>query len=141
MKKKKYFFRPEGTNSTSSPEANPNSAASTVTTTASASEMEDVDAIKVANAATSGQPRSSTSGHDARISGGNSGANIPASLSSSSFAQVKQGLKAAIGASPPPPYEVSNQYRVFIFTVSLQITNFTQKSTFFLSNHCIVYLC
>ena len=105
--KKKYFFRPEGTNSTSSPEANPNSAASTVTTTASASEMEDVDAIKVANAATSGQPRSSTSGHDARISGGNSGANIPASLSSSSFAQVKQGLKAAIGASPPPPYEVS----------------------------------
>lgn len=97
--------RPEGTNSTSSPEANPNSAASTVTTTASASEMEDVDAIKVANAATSGQPRSSTSGHDARISGGNSGANIPASLSSSSFAQVKQGLKAAIGASPPPPYE------------------------------------
>ena len=105
-----FFFRPEGTNSTSSPEANPNSAASTVTTTASASEMEDVDAIKVANAATSGQPRPTTSGHDARISGGNSGANIPASLSSSSFAQVKQGLKAAIGASPPPPYEVSKQY-------------------------------
>ena len=84
-------IRPEGTNTASSPEVNPTSAASTATTTAS--EMEDVDAIKIV--ATPNQ----------RPSGSNGGS-IPASISSSSFAQVKHSLQAAIMPSPPPPYAV-----------------------------------
>merc|ERR1739844_165166 len=82
-------IRPEGTNTASSPEVNPTSAASTATTTAS--EMEDVDAIKIV--ATPNQ----------RPSGSNGGS-IPASISSSSFAQVKHSFQAAIMPSPPPPY-------------------------------------
>merc|ERR1712156_923156 len=136
-------IKPQGTNSGSS--ANNNSAvsnsltevnpcasgtASTATTTASASEMEDVDAIKSADDVmilpqhqqhTKQRPSvsgfsSSASGSGAEFpssstpqtsSGGpaTSSTTIPNSISSSSFAQVKHSFKTAIGASPPPPYE------------------------------------
>merc|ERR1711899_128232 len=136
-------IKPQGTNSGSS--ANNNSAvsnsltdvnpcasgtASTATTTASASEMEDVDAIKSADDVMilpqhqqHTQQRPSVSGFSSSASGSGaefpssstpqtpsggpatSSTTIPNSISSSSFAQVKHSFKTAIGASPPPPYE------------------------------------
>merc|ERR1712156_895785 len=136
-------IKPQGTNSGSS--ANNNSAASnsltevnpcasgtasTATTTASASEMEDVDAIKFADDVMilpqhqqHTQQRPSVSGFSSSASGSGaefpssstpqtssggpatSSTTIPNSISSSSFAQVKHSFKTAIGASPPPPYE------------------------------------
>ena len=104
----------------------PASAASTATTTASASEMEDVDAIKSAADVLvphqQHQQRPSVSGFSSSGSAGPSplsaaqmspppsgpatSSTIPNSISSSSFAQVKHSFKTAIGASPPPPYEV-----------------------------------
>ena len=138
-------IKPQGTNSGSS--ANNNSAASssltevnpcasgtasTATTTASASEMEDVDAIKSADDVMilpqhqqHTQQRPSVSGFSSSASGSGaefpssstpqtssggpatSSTTIPNSISSSSFAQVKHSFKTAIGASPPPPYEVN----------------------------------
>merc|ERR1711899_16796 len=138
-------IKPQGTNSGSS--ANNNSAvsnsltdvnpcasgtASTATTTAS--EMEDVDAIKSADDVMilpqhqrHTQQRPSVSGFSSSTSGSSaefpssstsppamqksssgpatSSTTIPNSISSSSFAQVKHSFKTAIGASPPPPYE------------------------------------
>jgi len=140
-------IKPQGTNSGSA--ANNNSAvsnsltevnpcasgtASTATTTASASEMEDVDAIKSADDVMilpqhqqHTQQRPSVSGFSSSASGSGaeflptsttlpamqtssggpatSSTTIPNSISSSSFAQVKHSFKTAIGASPPPPYE------------------------------------
>ena len=145
-------IKPQGTNSGSS--ANNNSAvsnsltdvnpcasgtASTATTTASASEMEDVDAIKSADDVMilpqhqqHTQQRPSVSGFSSSASGSGaefpsssstppamqtssggpatSSTTIPNSISSSSFAQVKHSFKTAIGASPPPPYEVNIYY-------------------------------
>merc|ERR1711936_1157677 len=121
-------IKPQGTNvsaannAANSPEANPASAASTATTTASASEMEDVDAIKSAADVIlplqQHQQRPSFSGFSTSGSAGPPSAaqtppppgpatssTIPNSISSSSFAQVKHSFKTAIGASPPPPYE------------------------------------
>ena len=121
-------IKPQGTNvsaannAANSPEANPASAASTATTTASASEMEDVDAIKSAADVIlplqQHQQRPSVSGFSTSGSavpppaqtspppGPATSSTIPNSISSSSFAQVKHSFKTAIGASPPPPYEV-----------------------------------
>merc|ERR1712223_439386 len=135
-------IKPQGTNSGSS--ANNNSAvsnsltdvnpcasgtASTATTTASGSEMEDVDAIKSADDVMilpqhqqHTQQRPSVSGFSSSASGSGAefpsssspqtssggpatSSTIPNSISSSSFAQVKHSFKTAIGASPPPPYE------------------------------------
>ena len=145
-------IKPQGTNSGSS--ANNNSAvsnsltdvnpcasgtASTATTTASGSEMEDVDAIKSADDVMilpqhqqHTQQRPSVSGFSSSASGSGaefpsssstppvmqtssggpatSSTTIPNSISSSSFAQVKHSFKTAIGASPPPPYEVNIYY-------------------------------
>jgi len=121
-------IKPQGTNvsaannSANSPEANPASAASTATTTASASEMEDVDAIKsaadvilplqqhqqrpsVSGFSTSGSAGPPPAAQTPPPSGPATSSTIPNSISSSSFAQVKHSFKTAIGASPPPPYE------------------------------------
>jgi len=139
-------IKPQGTNSGSS--ANNNSAVSnsltdvnpcasgtaSTATTASGSEMEDVDAIKSADDVMilpqhqqHTQQRPSVSGFSSSASGSGaefpsssstppamqtssggpatSSTTIPNSISSSSFAQVKHSFKTAIGASPPPPYE------------------------------------
>merc|ERR1711899_247063 len=140
-------IKPQGTNSGSS--ANNNSAvsnsltdvnpcasgtAASTATTASGSEMEDVDAIKSADDVMilpqhqqHTQQRPSVSGFSSSASGSGaefpsssstppvmqmslggpatSSTTIPNSISSSSFAQVKHSFKTAIGASPPPPYE------------------------------------
>lgn len=156
-------IKPQGTNSGSA--ANNNSAvsnsltevnpcasgtASTATTTASASEMEDVDAIKSADDVMilpqhqqHTQQRPSVSGFSSSASGSGaeflptsttmpamqtsssggpatSSTTIPNSISSSSFAQVKHSFKTAIGASPPPPYEV-NIYSIYFQKIIITI--------------------
>ena len=149
-------IKPQGTNvsaannAANSPEANPASAASTATTTASASEMEDVDAIKSADDVMilpqhqqHTQQRPSVSGFSSSASGSGaeflptsttmpamqtsssggpatSSTTIPNSISSSSFAQVKHSFKTAIGASPPPPYEV-NIYSIYFQKIIITI--------------------